>query len=209
MSQGPRLGDLVDRVELLEDRFNGVRVAPGDVIEPGRDKILADRFALPVGIAPLVAELDHQPRVLDLEHPLLLIGDELWLRSPLALDIGRLGHGSALRSAVTTTLSQPRPPCWFIGTIIRTAQTSTNPSVATATLQGGDQARRLLLGQIAVDASSPDRPGHSIEVQQPGQTDGADRTSEIFADHRNLAGSPAARSAIAEPLVDVCRSALR
>jgi hypothetical protein len=61
-------------------------------------------------------------------------------------------------------LSQPRPPCWFIGTIIRTVQTSTNPSMAAATLQGGDQACRLLLGQFAVGASSPDRPSHSIEI---------------------------------------------
>jgi hypothetical protein len=33
-------------LSFLKDRFNGVRVAPGDVIEPGRDKLLTDRFAL-------------------------------------------------------------------------------------------------------------------------------------------------------------------
>jgi len=50
-------------------------------------------LAFLIGIALLLAELDHQSHVFDFEQSLLLVIDELCLPSFLALDIGHLGHG--------------------------------------------------------------------------------------------------------------------
>jgi hypothetical protein len=59
-------------------------------------------------------------------------------------------------------LSLPQPLHWFIHTVVGARKPGTEPSVAAATLQGGDQARRLLLRQFAIGTASPDRPGHSV-----------------------------------------------
>jgi hypothetical protein len=73
---------LIGLVEPLENRFDCVGVASGDVVEPCLDQLLVDRFAFLVRIAPLIAELDHQPHVFDLKQPLLLVRDELCLGGP-------------------------------------------------------------------------------------------------------------------------------
>ena len=52
------------------------------VVEPGLDEFLVDRLAFLIGIALLLAELDHQPHVFDFEQSLLLVIDEFRLRPP-------------------------------------------------------------------------------------------------------------------------------
>jgi hypothetical protein len=71
-------------------------------------EFLVDCFVLSVGIALLVAELNHQPHVFDLEQPLLLVGDE---RYRLALPAGS-PHNAVVKRCGAAYLApiEPRGP---------------------------------------------------------------------------------------------------